>query len=75
MFNCQKCKKTQSTGTKQERIVIETRPVTYTKDIIDRTSGEHHTIVVGNGNEIVKQLNVCTKCKSQHEEQSLRQAA
>lgn len=60
MFNCQKCGKTQPPHTKQEKIVLESRAVTYLSKTTLTQSGDPR--VVGHGHEIVKELSVCSSC-------------
>ena len=52
-FKCEYCNEPQPNGTSQNRVVVETRNVTY-----QTTNG---TVP---GTEIVKEVNLCFSCKS-----------
>lgn len=54
-FKCTYCNEPQPTGTSQNRVVVETRNVTY-----PRTEDGQ----VPTGTEIVKEVNLCAKCKN-----------
>lgn len=57
MFRCQITNKTSSDGEKLNRIVVKTNPRVYTQRFYDEIEGEVVELEVGNGYEIVKEIN------------------
>ena len=53
-FKCDNCSEAQPNGVKPNRVVVETRNVTY------KARGEGQTPT---GTEIVKEVNLCATCK------------
>ena len=54
-FKCTYCNEPQPTGTSQNRVVVETRNVTYPTKDGQTTSGT----------EIVKEVNLCVTCAAE----------
>jgi len=63
MYRCDECGAKVKAGQAALLVVTETRPVTYTKEIrVGREPSQVTNVVVGQGDETVKEKKVCPKC-------------
>lgn len=69
MFRCQSCKTLSKPGDKQNKLITESRPVSYYQKYRETTEEGNEVIVqgklLGQGFETVRELNVCINCKGE----------
>jgi hypothetical protein len=59
MYRCPSCRKTQTAGSKQVKVVTQTRERTYQNTI---RRGKTTKVIESKGSEIVKEVGVCQNC-------------
>jgi hypothetical protein len=68
MFKCQSCRKVSQPRESQNTIVVETRPVVYTRLVQSAVVHEDGQVspaieeTIGHGSEIVREIKVCGTC-------------
>lgn len=60
MFKCQKCNKLSKPKETQNKLLVESRNVSYNNIVKDKESKSR--AITSSGWEIVKELTVCKKC-------------